>query len=464
MKNLFYWLEKLQFGKVIHANAEAVLDTAHDFEVLNVVAPHEAFISNLPNAGTSAEEQAADAMLFAVHIKAVDAFITEDGRTLANAAELGLGDRVVNTNRFISGALYKHPELIKYKSLAVKPMTFKDCDLSDQFFDSFKEDYEGFEDWFKKKADSEVYVCKGDDSAYLGFLFLKFEDEKEDYSDIIPAFEPKRRLKVGTLKVESSGFRLGERFIQIIFEHAQKYGVDEIYVTLFKEREEVQRLYELLKRWGFVDHGFKTHKDGRAEAVMVKSIEYDTGKTIQANFPAVQYRKRKLYLPILEKFHKRLIPDAERRDDLVANEACRYALEKVYVTTATQNPVKNGDLLIVYRMGDIDPKHYSSIVTAVGVVKEIRTSFDNKEDFMRECQNRSVFTTEELELLWQNKRTLGVVRFLTLRTFNHRPPLKWLREQGFFAYNEGPRPFTEMTDAQFNAILQEAGVTNINWF
>jgi hypothetical protein len=70
----------------------------------------------------------------------------------------------------------------------------------------------------------------------------------------------------------------------------------------------------------------------------------------------------------------------------------------------------------------------------------------------------------ELESLWKNKRTLGVVRFLKLQTFNHRPPLTWLREQGFFAYNEGPRPFTEMTDAQFNAILQEAGATDIKWF
>lgn len=465
MKNLFYWLDKLRIEKVIHPDAETGLGIAHDFELLTVSTPHKAFIDSLPVVGVTEEEQAADAMLFAVHTKIVQAFITEDGRTLANAAEFGLNDRVINTNRFISGALYKHPELIKYKTLAVQPTIFKDCDINDPFFDSFKQDYDGFEKWFISKADKEVYVCKGDNAAYLGFLFLKFEDEKEDYGDIIPAFEPKRRLKVGTLKVESSGFRLGERFMQIIFDHAQRYNVDEIYVTLFKEREEVQRLYKLLRSWGFVDHGFKSHKNGRAETVMVKRIEYDKDKTIQANFPAVLYRnRRKLYLPIMEKYHKRLIPDAERKDDFVTNEACRYALEKVYITTATQNPVKNGDLIVVYRMGSTDPKHYSSIVTAVGVVKEIRTSFSDKEDFMRECQNRSVFTTDELEVLWRNKKTLGVVRFLTLRTFDRRPTLKWLRENGFFAYNEGPRPFTEMSDMQFNLILQEAGVTDIKWF
>jgi hypothetical protein len=114
-----------------------------------------------------------------------------------------------------------NPELIKYKSLAAKPMTFRDCDINDPFFESFKQDYDDFARWFKKKEDKEVYVCKGDNGAYLGFLFLKPEDDKEDYSDIVPVFDPKHGLKVGTMKVESSGFRLGERFIQIIFDHAQ---------------------------------------------------------------------------------------------------------------------------------------------------------------------------------------------------------------------------------------------------
>ena len=466
MKNLFYWLEKLDFKTMIHPSAQDGLALTHGYELLNVVAPHDAFVDSLPVAGTTAEELALDAMLFAVHTKVVDALITEDGRTLANAAEFGLGNRVVNSNRFISGALYKRPELIKYKSLAVKATTFAECAIDNDFFSSFKQDYVGFEDWFKKKANSEVYVCKGDDSAYLGFLFLKLEDEKEDYGDIIPAFEPKRRLKIGTMKVESSGFRLGERFIQIIFDHAHKYKVDEIYVTLFKDREEIKRLVYLLESWGFVEHGFKSHKDGRKEAVMVKNIAYDIAKCVKWNFPAVQYRKRKLYLPIMAKYHERLIPDAERRlDDLVANEACRYALEKVYITTATQNPVNNGDLVIVYRMGDKEKKAYSSMLTAVGVVKEIRTKFSSKEEFMAECQNRSVFTVSELEVLWKRcSKTLGVVRFVIINTFDKRPTLKWIWDNGIMDFPNGPRPFTEMQDTHFQAILQEAGTADLRWF
>ena len=62
---------------------------------------------------------------------------------------------------------------------------------------------------------------------------MKTENENENYSNIFPAFQPKKRLKVGTFKVESTGFRLGERFIKIIFDNAIVRNVEEIYVTLF---------------------------------------------------------------------------------------------------------------------------------------------------------------------------------------------------------------------------------------
>ena len=92
---------------------------------------------------------------------------------------------------------------------------------------------------------------------YLVSLYLKTEGISENYSDIEPPFLPKRRLKVGTFKVESTGFRLGERFVKIIFDNALQRKVDEIYVTLFTDRGELVALEELLYRWGFVFYGIK---------------------------------------------------------------------------------------------------------------------------------------------------------------------------------------------------------------
>ena len=65
----------------------------------------------------------------------------------------------------------------------------------------------------------------------VAFLYLKREGFDENYSDISPTFNRAQRLKIGTFKVLSNGFKLGERFLKIVFDNALLYRVDEIYVT-----------------------------------------------------------------------------------------------------------------------------------------------------------------------------------------------------------------------------------------
>jgi hypothetical protein len=77
-----------------------------------------------------------------------------------------------------------------------------------------------------------AYVCL-ERERVLAFLYLKVEDQREPYHDIAPAFAPKKRLKIGTLKVELNGFKLGERLLKVVFDDALVQRVDEIYVTIF---------------------------------------------------------------------------------------------------------------------------------------------------------------------------------------------------------------------------------------
>ena len=81
----------------------------------------------------------------------------------------------------------------------VKKALFKDCDLNDLFFQSLKEDYLEFDNWFKKKImnNEEAYIIKNIGSIE-GFLYLKRENEEILLKDkILPA---KERIKIGTLK------------------------------------------------------------------------------------------------------------------------------------------------------------------------------------------------------------------------------------------------------------------------
>lgn len=45
-------------------------------------------------------------------------------------------------------------------------------------------------------------------------------------------------MKIGMLKVEFMGFKLGECFLKIIFDNVLVNKVEEIYVIIFDKREE----------------------------------------------------------------------------------------------------------------------------------------------------------------------------------------------------------------------------------
>jgi hypothetical protein len=62
------------------------------------------------------------------------------------------------------------------------------------------------------------------------FHDYKTEFKTENYFNISPILPTKKRLKIGSFKVEATGFRLGERFIKITFDNAIAQNVDEIYL------------------------------------------------------------------------------------------------------------------------------------------------------------------------------------------------------------------------------------------
>ena len=74
-----------------------------------------------------------------------------------------------------------------------------ELDINDKFFASLKEDYSNFEEWFKKKQDSNTkcYVTM-DNGNITSLLILKIEYEDEDYSNFTIPFNKSKRLKICT--------------------------------------------------------------------------------------------------------------------------------------------------------------------------------------------------------------------------------------------------------------------------
>ena len=420
------------------------------------------FVKKLENTSKTENDKIDNQLLYEVYSGRADILITEDRRMRNKALALGMVDKVFSINGFIEKATSENPELISYKALSVKKEFIGNIDGNNVFFDSLRDSYDKFDQWFAKKSNEEGYICYSDNGSILGFLYLKTENEDYDYRDIYPQFQPKRRLKIGTFKVESTGFRLGERFIKIIFDNAIERNVDEIYVTLFEDREELKALGNLLRRWGFCDYGLKK-SESKAEKVLVKDMKrYNASLSIKENYPNVDYCVSKRVLPIYPQYHTTLLPDSqlktEKDIDFIDSVAHRYALQKVYITWGMKKDVKKGDILLFYRMGDAGTKKaYTSVLTTVGVVDDYVKVFKNKEEYMLYCENRSVFSKNELERFWnQHRYNLCVVKFIYIATLTNRLNLSYLWEHNIVNFPNGPRSFDLITDVQFEQIMKDS--------
>ena len=478
---LFYWLDKLHYEKCIHPWSVAELKKYQDpnmqelysikldaYTILKSVStPQEKFLLSLPKEESS-NDKVDNQLLCEVYNNRVDLLITEDKRLREKARKLGIRPRVYSINEFVSEKTEEYPDLISYKMLSVKKELFGNIDLNDKFFDSLKAAYPDFVAWFNKKSEEEAYVCRTDKNEVMGFLYIKTEESSEDYSDIKPKFSPKKRLKIGTFKVEMSGFRLGERFIKIIFDNALQRNVEEIYVTLFEDNPDLKALEILLEAWGFVRHGTK-HSYGKEEAVFVKKLgSFDSKMSVRKNYPNMLFNKQKFILPIMAKFHTSLLPDSilktENEVDFMGTEARKYALEKVYISWAPKRNINPGDLILFYRMGkEGSNKKYTSVVTTLGMVDRIYYNFESKEEFLGHCQNRSVFSKEELNDFWDKHRDqLMVLKFVYVKNLQKYPTLDYLWQNKVVSPPNGPRPFMRISDEQFLEILKYSQ-TNVNF-
>ena len=471
---LFHWLDSLHYEKMLHPWSVNELRKYHNdqmqslydaklsaYSLIHCVAPQsdefKRLLEGLPH---TENDEIDNQLLNEVYCGRVDILITEDRRMRAKAERLGISERVYSINSFISKASSENPALIEYRALSVKKDYFGNIDLHGAFFDTFREAYVGFDDWFARKSNEEAYLCRDDTGDLLGFLYLKTEFEDENYADIFPPFAPKKRLKVGTFKVEASGFRLGERFIKIIFDNAIERKVDEIYVTLFTDRPELLALKDLFERWGFYLYGEKQNSKGN-EIVLVKKLNcYFWDRSVQYNFPNLRYEHKKLFLPIEPRYHTRLLPDSVLKNevDLIGEEPQRYALQKVYISFSYARNMLPGDYILLYRKGTTPGrKGYESVITTLGVIQEVKYDFSSKEEFFKCCENRSVFTKEELEYFWREKRSnLLVVKFIVVGSFNKNVTLQYLWNNDIIAFPNGPRPFDLLSDNHFDSILRQA--------
>jgi hypothetical protein len=257
--------------------------------------------------------------------------------------------------------------------------------------------------------------------------------------------------------VELNGYKLGERFLKIVFDNAVAQKVDEVYVTIFPRSVEQKRLIEILKEFGFREHGIKVGDIGTESVYVRDAIPAFNFQDPKLTFPFVSRSARAFIVPIYSQYHTSLLPDSilrtESPKDFVEQNPHQNAIRKVYVGRSIYRNLQKGDTVVFYRTGGF----YEGVVTTLGIVDGVYKNLRDEEEFVALCRKRSVFTDKELREQWNYKKYNRpfIVGFLYAYSLPKRPILKELIENGIIRDIESvPRGFEQITAKQFSKILE----------
>lgn len=305
---------------------------------------------------------------------------------------------------------------------------FKNINLEDPFFDSLKQDYKEFKDWFNKKAhQNESAFVFYIDQKIDGFMYLKVEEE--ELNDVTPNKPCKRRLKVGTLKINAHGTKLGERFIKKALDYLIYCNLDEIYLTVFDHHEGLIRLIE---KYGFVKEVTKNTING-CEGGYFKRLTNKETHDIYKSYPVINtIANRKHLLAIYPQYHSRLLPDSilktESSEKIIKDISHTNSIHKIYLCGMNHIASVNiGDILCVYRTSpEMGRANYLSVITSLCVIEEYKhiSDFAVLEDFLRYALPFSIFTETELGDLYRTKKYPHIIRF----TYNVALPKRIIRK------------------------------------
>jgi DNA-directed RNA polymerase subunit H (RpoH/RPB5) len=285
-----------------------------------------------------------------------------------------------------------------------------------------------------------------------GFLYLKTESASDITID--PPLPAGTALKVGTLKINAHGTKLGERFVKKVFDHAMSLGVDYIYVTVFDKHD---GLIALLERYGFEKRGEKTTHNG-SEHVLIRTLNEISGDVVK-DFPHFEITNKQYYLlAIYPQYHSAFLPDSilnGESHDILEDISHTNSIHKIYISGINRTKcLKPGDIIAIYRTNDGKGKaYYRSVVSSLGVVEEVRQikSFKSEAQFIKYAKPYSIFTIEQLKEYFTSKQKSYIIKFTYNAALKKRIIRKRLIEECLIS-TRTRWDFTRITEAQLRWI------------
>lgn len=336
--------------------------------------------------------------------------------------------------------------------------TFSEININDDFFQSLKDDYPGFEEWFHRKSDQDAFV-QYDGNNVVGFLYLKVE--KSEVNDVRPLIREDKILKVGTFKIDAHGTKLGEQFLKVIADYAINEDVDVCYVTIYPKHS---KLIQLVEQFGFEYYG-KKGPEKNEENVYLKRMRTMSGD-INKDFPRINVNQTRKYLmSIYPKYHSVMFPDSiltTENKNIITDISFTNSIHKIYVCSMRNvEHLRYGDVVVLYRTAEYGRSaEYSAVATSVCVVEEVKMQgeFASFDEFYKYASQYSVFDKSDL-YYWYNRGGCKAIKLTYNAALKKRIVRHDLIEQigmerdiywGFF----------RLSDEQFAQICEKGEVKN----
>lgn len=339
-------------------------------------------------------------MLAAIVRNSVDFLITNDIGIHKQANKLGIEKRVLIIAEALAMVRGFLPQPVQPPP-AVQFVYSHELHKDDAIFDSLRNDYPGFDDWFGKiqRKHRRAFVIR-DNEKYAGVSIIKHE-ETNDVGIQGPA------LKICTFKVADTarGYRYGELLLKAIFDYAHSENVIKTYLTCHSNKQELIRF---LKQFGFV----RWNDIENDELVFIKRFVPEKHEIVEIDpldyhikfgpYKVRGFDSNIFFVPIQPKWHKLLFPDLESQLDLFSGKnACGNSILKAYLCNSLLRTIPLGSILLFYRSQDL------CSIQAVGVVDDCLRS-NSATEIAQFVGKRTVYSIEAITEMCK-KETLAIL-------------------------------------------------------
>lgn len=383
----------------------------------------------------------------------VELFVTNDLGIHKKAKLLGLENQVMTSKKgfeYLDKRYTLH--IPKHPILEHTSVRNLEEDFESSFFESLRTDYGGqkFMDWIYKcaKYDRKCYRLKIE-GTLSALLIYNIENEKDYEIQNITG----KAIKICTLKVDDDalGLKLGELFINLMFQLAIHQKIDNIYITTYDKQH---ALIYLLEKFGFVKKSVFVNNVGINENLYLKSLNKENQLGLDGTklHPFFRLESNKYIIPIKPNFYQTLFKDGNLRtptlfdrQDYGLQEIHGNTIVKAYISKSQRLDLLPGDLLFFY-----SSEKYKSI-EPVGVLLEHRR-IDNFEELWSIVKSKTVYEQEDL------KKWLGESKYLTVTIFilaHYLNPIVGFKEiKKMDSFSNKFQTITRLTENDFDKYLK----------